>query len=155
MESWNKSGLFLLTIGILLVIYPYPNDFVLIERSHRFHGNLYQHYGVGLGLSAIVSSISMYTHRFFKKKLSLISLISGLIIVTWSGSYNRIQIGFLDFFNGDGFGYSKLVIEYPEMVLLQYLGGIIITLGFLGIVRLLPQNDNYFEMNTKSLEQNT
>ena len=75
MESWNKPGLFLFILGFLLVIYPYPNDFVFIEDSHRIHGNLFQHFGVGLGLSAIVTSISIYTEIYRENTKYIITII--------------------------------------------------------------------------------
>ena len=75
-----------------------------------------------------------------------------MIIFTWTCSYIRIQGGFLDFYDKGGFGYSKLVVKSPEMVSLKYLGVIIFTIGFLGLLRYLPQNEIYYEMKPKSLD---
>jgi len=145
-----KFGLCLFVVGVLLVLYPYPDDYVKIDVSHCIHGNLYQHFGVETGLSFIVTSFSLITQRYTGKKLSFMLFISGVIIFIWTSTYIRIQGGFLDFFDGGGFGYSKLIIKAPEMVFLQYVSVIISTIGFSGLFQLLPQNEEYIKIKPKS-----
>ena len=149
MEDGRKLGIGLLIFGCSLLLFPLPDDMVMIDKSYYVHRNVYQYYNQIYGVFALTNSFSLLTGRYLEKRSGILCMILGLVIILYAGIYIRIGGSFVNSLNG-GFAYDKLDYISPEMVLLQYLGVMIFALGFSGYsYSLLRERVKYHESDTQ------
>jgi len=152
MNEGRKFGVCLFILGGLLILIPYSDSLIMIDKTYYVHGNVYQYYNTVYGLFFLTNSFSLLTGRYLDKKFRVSSIFFGLVIIFYAGFYMRIGGSFANTLSG-GFAYDKLDVLFPEMVPLQYIGVAIFATGFSSLFQSYVQKRiQFYESDTELVQ---